>query len=173
MFPAMNEYRYDIEQSFKKYYGALCYFASRYVVADGDAIEDLVQDCFVKLLERRLRFDSEEYLRNYLYVAVRNNCLNSIQKNKLRARHSALVQQAGEQPEETSEEVFNTEVLRCLMARIEELPLQCRQVIRLSYMDGLDNESIAGMLGLSVNTVRAQKMRGKKLLRLSLGDVAL
>lgn len=169
----MSAYRFDIEKSFKTYYGALCYFASRYITAGDEVVEDLVQDCFVKLLERRQEFESEDYLRNYLYVAVRNNCLNYIQKNKLRERHADSVLERPEQPGEASEEIFNAEVVRCLVQRIDSLPPQCRQVIRLSYVEGLDNEAVAKAMGLSVNTVRAQKMRGKKLLRLSLDKAVL
>lgn len=169
----MNSYKYDIEQSFKKYYGALCYFATRYISAGGEVVEDLVQDCFVKLLERKVTFESEDYLRNYLYVAVRNNCFNYLQKNRLVERHNEQVLQDAGREEDAGEEIFNAEVVRCLVARIEELPPQCRQIIRMSYVEGLNNELVAERLNLSVNTVRAQKMRGKRLLKLSLGKAAL
>ena len=38
-------------------------------------------------------------------------------------------------------------------------------------ISGLDNESAAQELGLSVNTVKAQKARGKKILRENLKDI--
>lgn len=77
----MGAYKREIERCFRKYYGALCFFASRYV-EDPDKAEDLVQDCFVRLLEREFSFDSEDHLKNYLYAAVRNGCLNFLRDNR-------------------------------------------------------------------------------------------
>lgn len=136
-------------------------------------VEDMVQDCFVKMLEKKPRFESELHLRNHLYMAVKNNCINYINKNKTQERHSdGLVLQHLDMAN-SDDEVFTTEVVRHLMEQIDNLPTQCRQVIRMSYVDGLDNLTVAQKLGLSVNTVRAQKMRGKSLLRELMGRVAL
>ena len=60
---------------------------------------------------------------------------------------------------------------RELAADVEKLPEECRKVFQLCYFQGLDNESAAQELGLSVNTVKAQKARGKKILRENLKDI--
>ncbi|WP_353889984.1 sigma-70 family RNA polymerase sigma factor [uncultured Alistipes sp.] len=161
----MGAYKREIERCFRKYYGALCFFASRYV-EDPDKAEDLVQDCFVRLLEREFSFDSEDHLKNYLYAAVRNGCLNFLRDNRAVAFPPPDILLSCADTDDAAEEIVSAEVIRRLIARIDDLPPQCRQVMRLSYVNGWDNESVADRLGLSVNTVRAQKMRGKMLLKL-------
>lgn len=160
----MSAYRREIERCFRKYYGALCFFASRFV-EDPDKAEDLVQDCFVRLLERQPAFESEAHLKNYLYAAVRNGCLNALRDNRIVSPLPGTEMSAAD-ADDASEQIVSAEVIRRLMERIDDLPPQCRRVMRLSYVEGWDNESVADLLGLSVNTVRAQKMRGKMLLKL-------
>lgn len=165
----MGVYRHEIERCFKKYYGALCFFASRYV-ADRDCAEDLVQDCFVSLLERQTPFESEAHLKNHLYKAVRNSCFNFLRDNRTTV---VIPESLFPVIPDDGTEVLAAEVIRRLIERIDGLPPQCRQIMRLSYVDGYDNDSVADRLGLSVNTVRAQKMRGKMLLKLHFGKELL
>lgn len=80
----MGAYKREIERCFRKYYRALCFYALRHV-EDPDKAEDLVQDCFVRLLERELAFDSEAHMKNYLYAAVRNGCLNFLRDSRAMA----------------------------------------------------------------------------------------
>ena len=61
----------DIESVFKEYYGSLCYFASKYL-QDEEVIEDVVQDIFITLLEKKTQFQSVTHLKNFLYLSVRN-----------------------------------------------------------------------------------------------------
>lgn len=154
----------NVETVFKKYYGALCYYASRYII-DIEVVPDLVQDVFVRLLETPQSFDSTEHLRNYLYLSVRNSCLNHLHKNLLKERHERYVLENEPTAEIPDEEVLTAEVYRRLKEAVDGLPQECRKVLYLSYFEGVRNEMIASQLQISVNTVRAQKMRGKQLLK--------
>jgi RNA polymerase sigma-70 factor (ECF subfamily) len=58
-------------------------------------------------------------------------------------------------------------------AAIESLPEGCRTVLKMAYFEKLRNEEIAGILDVSVNTVKTQKMRGIKLLRLRLDPLTI
>ena len=69
------------------------------------------------------------------------------------------------------EGIILTEIHRELAAAVERLPEECRKVFDLCYFQGLDNESAAKELGLSINTVKAQKARGKKILKENLKDI--
>lgn len=54
----------NIEVIFKEYYGSLCYFASQFLKNE-EVIEDLVQDVFIALLEKKMLFQSEVHLKNF------------------------------------------------------------------------------------------------------------
>lgn len=154
----------NVEAVFKKYYGALCYYASRYV-ADAEIVADLVQDVFVRLLETPQSFETKEHLRNYLYLSVRNSCLNHLHKGLLKERHERYVLENESIADIPDEDVLTAEVYRQLKEAVDDLPLECRKVLYMSYFEGVRNEMIASRLQISVNTVRAQKMRGKQLLK--------
>lgn len=65
-------------------------------------------------------------------------------------------------------EMIRAEVIRDLHRVMETLPGQCQKVIRLSYLEGLNNAEIAQQLSLSVQTVKNHKLRGLAILRKSL-----
>ena len=153
----------DIEIIFKEYYGSLCYFASQYL-KDEDAVEDIVQDVFIALLEKKIRFQSEIHLKNFLYLSIRNACLNYIRSSRSREQYVAsLIYE--EQIEDFETNIILTEIHQELAAAVDKLPVECRKVFDLCYFQGMDNERIAKELGLSINTVKAQKARGKKIVR--------
>ena len=159
----------NIEVIFKEYYGSLCYFASQFLKNE-EVIEDLVQDVFIALLEKKMLFQSEVHLKNFLYLSIRNSCLNYIRSTRSKDRYIASLAHE-EQTEDLEESIILTEIHRELAAAVEKLPEECRKVFPLCYFQGLDNERAAQELGLSVNTVKAQKARGKKILRENLKDI--
>ena len=159
-----KQFFYNMEAVFKTYYGSLCYYASNYI-EDPEIIQDLVQDLFVRMLEKPPVFEAPEHLRNYLYLSVRNACLNDLHRKLRKDQHIQYVKRTQPVSEIPSEEVLTAEVYRRLKEAVDQLPGECRKILYLSYFEGLDNECVANRLHLSVNTVRAQKMRGKKLLK--------
>lgn len=159
----------DVELVFKEYYGSLCYFASKYL-QDEEVIEDIVQDIFITLLEKKTQFHTEAHLKNFLYLSVRNGCLNYLRNLRSRDRYIASLP-PDDEGESFEENIILTEVHRELAEAVNKLPEECRKVFELCYFQGLDNDSAAKELGLSINTIKAQKARGKKILKESLKDL--
>lgn len=54
---------------------------------------------------------------------------------------------------------------------IEKLPRECRKVFELCYFEGMNNEKAAQTLRISIETVKAQKKRGKQILRKNLQEL--
>ena len=133
-------------------------------------IEDVVQDIFITLLEKKTQFQSVIHLKNFLYLSVRNGCLNYMRNLRSRDRYIASLAY-DERVESFEENIILTEIYRELADAVNKLPEECRKVFELCYFQGLDNESAANELGLSVNTIKAQKVRGKKILKESLKDL--
>lgn len=121
----------NIEVIFKEYYGSLCYFASRFL-KDEEVIEDLVQDVFITLLEKKMFFQSEVHLKNFLYLSIRNSCLNYIRSTRSKDRYIASLAYE-EQAENFEECIILTEIHRELAAAVEKLPEECRKVFQLCY----------------------------------------
>ena len=81
-FPIDNEEQF-FHNLFVEYYPSLCSFALRYV-GDGEVVEDLVQDVFVKLWETRERWRAVADFSAYVYQMVRYRCFNYLRGERLR-----------------------------------------------------------------------------------------
>ncbi|MBQ3630737.1 MAG: RNA polymerase sigma-70 factor [Prevotella sp.] len=157
------------ERCFRDNYQPLCYFAAS-KLGDDVAAEDVVQEVFVRLLKGDHQFDSEVRLRNFLYTAVHNQCIDRLRHQQ---RVVAVpVEQANSQfDDETEARIVRAELLRQIADAISQLSERQRDVFRLAYIEDKGNAEIAELLGMQVNTVKVQKQRAKQRLRELLGDV--
>ena len=58
----------------------MCVIAGK-LVANREVAEDIVQDVFIRLWEKKAEYDKIPDFRTFLYVAVRNLCYNYYCKN--------------------------------------------------------------------------------------------
>lgn len=140
---------------YDRYAAGLRYFASKYVDDDAE-IEDIVQDAFVALWEKRADFREETSVKAYLYQAARNDCLNLKRHRKVREAYAEQVMQAGEEGESFLDRMLEAEVYTALKEVFEELPPACKTVYRMS-LNGMSHEEIAEELHITVNTVKKHK----------------
>ena len=89
----------NIEEAYKKYYGSLCYYAQNYV-QDAETAQDLVQDVFVRIIETRQNFESPLHCRNFLYLSVKNACLNHLDKENVKKQYIRQAQKEIKEEEE-------------------------------------------------------------------------
>ena len=68
--------------------------------------------------------------------------------------------------------MIETEIFSRLRKAIEKLPRECRKVFELYYFEGMNNEKAAQTLRISIETVKAQKKRGKQILRKNLQELS-
>ena len=66
----------EIDLIFQHYYRPLCLYATHYL-HDIDEAEDVVQDCFVKLISRNIM---PENIKAFLYTSVRNACIDRLRR---------------------------------------------------------------------------------------------
>ena len=145
---------------FEEYYPLLGVFAMRYV-KDKEVAEDIVQDVILELYSRRLQFETPVALKAFLYLSVKNKSLNFLRHRQAQERY------LNHTPEEESfflNNIIREEVYYHLQKIIGELSSPVRQIYELTLQE-LSNEEIAEQLGLSVNSVKAHKKRGKQILK--------
>ncbi len=157
----------SIENLFNTYYPRLSYFAFK-MINDKAGAEDVAQDAFIKYWNRRGDFPSEKAAKTYLYITVRNDCLNILRHEEVEKKYLDQQDNNKTQEERGLNQIIETEVLGEIYKAIEELPAGCRQVLKLSYFEKLKNDEIATHLQVSINTVKTQKARALQLLRMKL-----
>lgn len=158
----MNQLKRDIDEAFRCYYRPLCLYAMHYL-HDMYLVEDLVQDCFVELWERMNDEKTVSSVKAYLYMMVRNRCLDTLKKDNQIDCNVSPSDLAGIIQDEEAEERSLIEAR--LWTAIDSLPKKCREVFLLSKRDGLKYKEIADKLNISTKTVENQVAKAMKLLK--------
>lgn len=150
---------------FEMLWRPLVYFASG-IIHDKEEAEDIVVECFEKLMVKKMDFESLPNIRSFLYIATRNACYNYFRSLKVDERSQKELMYLHDPVRENNDHaLIESEVLNSILAEIEELPTQCRQIFKLLYLKQMDTRAIADQLGLSIKTVRNQKSRAIQLLQ--------
>lgn len=154
------------EWVYDQFYRALVVFSMQ-MTNSLETAEDLVQEVFIKLLERKPPFESAAALRGYLYGSVRNASINHLRHKNMRSCHEINMDESP-----TRVDIGNIgndgafdkeEIYRQLYLCIDQLPERQRDVFLLA-MQGKRNAEIARQLQISINTVKTLKQRGKQTL---------
>ena len=153
------------EQLFKTHFRGLHAYAVT-ILKDEVAGEEIVQNVFYKLWEKRELVEIESSPKAYLYKAVYHDCLNYIKHKKVRSAHAMhVVRHSSGQVENASGKVLQGELKKHIHAAMGELPEQCRTIFQLSRFEGLKYQEIADEMGLSVKTIENQMGKALRLLR--------
>ncbi|MBL7710696.1 MAG: sigma-70 family RNA polymerase sigma factor [Chitinophagaceae bacterium] len=148
------------DQLFRDYFIPLSYFAQE-LTGDTLAAEDIVQDCFVSLWNRRNKLPNIESFKSYLYTSVRYQCMKSIKKRK---REEAVTLETAPAPAADASLVV-AETARAILSLLATLTPRLQQVIRLYYLEGKSYREIAQLLKIDPESVRKQKFRALGQLR--------
>jgi RNA polymerase sigma-70 factor (ECF subfamily) len=133
--------------------------------------EEIVQNVFYKLWEKRELIEIELSPRAYLYKAVYHDCLNHLKHKKVRSAHAMhVVRHSSDRVENTSGKVLQSELQTHIHAAMNELPEQCRTIFHMSRFEGLKYQEIADAMGLSVKTIENQMGKALRILRQKLVD---
>ena len=165
----INNDKKDFEKIFKLFYPALFLFAKKYI-EEPHIREDIVQDVFVALWEDREKLIITSSLRKYLIVAVKNNCLNYIRKEKLSQQYMESVPENNFISDSEDDIYTLTELKELLEKALAKLPDKYRIVFELHRFEGKKYEEIAEKLNLSVRTVKRYKEYAIDALKKDLKD---
>ncbi len=155
------------EMLFKKYYKLLCLQASR-ILRDGAGAEDVVQELFIEIWDKKKYRQIDTSLKAYLYSAVRNRCLNKIRKERLISRNQEAYQ---EYRQKTKEPVWmeQKELSLNLNRALQKLPAQRLRAFTLVYVENKKYQEAADEMGVSVNSVKTHLRLALRILREQLG----
>jgi RNA polymerase sigma-70 factor (ECF subfamily) len=149
---------------FHKYYVYLCSFATK-IISNNAAAEEIVQDFFVKLWERREQLTIETSIKNYLFRSVKNLCINYIQHNRTKIRYTQKVISEMAKNDSDDDSFPEIELARKIKESIDLLPEKRKEIFRLSRQEGLKYHEIATKLNISIKTVETQMGLAIKTLR--------
>lgn len=140
--------RNDIETLFKAHYQQM-YRLAKALLHDDDSARDIVHDVFESLLYSKSSAPVSPY---YLLSSVRNRSLNLIRDKGIHDRILNLY--FSEMKEYDTENWPDDETVARIYQIIKgDLTPQCRRVMELRFIDGLNFSKVAEALGVSENAV--------------------
>lgn len=153
------------QETFYKHYEPLCKYAFT-IVKEPHSCEDIVQETFLRVWEKKQNLIGSEELTWYMYTAIRNNCLSFIEKKQKTVlgdfNGQEIIDMPGERPSPTTKE---TDYDTLLKEALTNLPPKCREVFVLSRVSNLTYKQIGDSLGISIKTVENQMGKALKILR--------
>jgi RNA polymerase sigma-70 factor (ECF subfamily) len=121
---------------------------------EAEACEDLVQNAFIAIWERRAEIDPGKSLRAYLYRAAYNRALNHFRDTARFTGLEAARQHAS--PGAPDKQASYAQVQDRLEAAVRALPERRRAVFELCFLQEFTYREAAETLGISIKTVENQ-----------------
>lgn len=153
------------ETIFHTFYSPLCYFVGK-IVHNSDSANDIVQEVFINIWGKNLKFENIIFLRAYLYKSAKNRAFNHLEQLNTRNELGKKIETIDSINEH---DIFlykvETDVFEQIFIAIEELPEECKRIFKMSYLENMNVKTIEEKLGITAATIMTQRQRAKKYLK--------
>lgn len=163
-------------------HAGLVYGVSLRVLGNAQEAEDLTQDIFVRLAERADYDPKRGSLRTFLMVLTRSRAIDRVrsrqssQRSKKRWQADYVQPTIALSPIDIHSDSDSDEQSQAVKAALSQLSEQQKQVLHLTYYEGLTQSAIAERLDVPLGTVKSYARRGllqlRKILQASQGKIA-
>ncbi len=162
--------RENFEALFREHYQDICLYAFRFV-KDYDVSRGIVQDCYIRLWEKRESIDPSKQVKSYLTTSVRNTCLNWLRDHRKFNHNLIDLEGLGQDPADRQPDRLVEEEIRAgIKSAIAGLPEKCREIFVLNRYENLKYQEIADRLNISVKTVETQMSKALQHMRVRLKE---
>lgn len=134
------------------------------LVEDACDAEDLVQEAYIKMWNKREELLSVNNPESYCIVILRNLCLDFLRAKSKHPAQSAEDMQIADEVEMISG-IEQKEDIEYIETLLKQLPEQQQQVIRLRHFDDCSSEEIEQIMGLTSVNVRVLLSRARKRIK--------
>jgi RNA polymerase sigma-70 factor (ECF subfamily) len=160
------------EELFKQTFPRMLGYCKLFIHDQAQA-NDLVQECFVRLWEKRLTISPNQSVESLLFVMLRNRCLNYLrdQKNELIDKSISAI---GENELQhlyqldftgREEKTLEESLIEAIRESVDNLPEKRKLVFIKAKIEGKKNKEVAEELGISVKAVEKHLHQAKEQIR--------
>ncbi|OBQ55575.1 RNA polymerase sigma-70 factor [Tamlana sp. s12] len=152
-------------------YWKVLYISSYNLLKDKEVCEEIIQDVFIDLWNKRKDLEIKVSLQSYLYACVRYKVYAEFRSNKI--MRVELFEKLDKRFQYTTPEtkMMHKELQQYIEFVVESLPEKCKRVYKLSRNEQLSHKEISEQLGITVKTVENHITNALRVLRVSLGPV--
>jgi RNA polymerase sigma-70 factor, ECF subfamily len=135
-------------------------------VRDQHSAEDILQDVFLKIHLQIGTLHSQERIAGWIYQITRNAIVDYY-----RAQRPVLdLSETLVAPDDRTEDDMVRELLPCLAAMVDALPVTYREALRLTEYQGLSQKALSEHLGISFSGAKSRVQRARAKLKQQLLD---
>lgn len=121
---------------------------------DEESAQDIVQDVFLKLWQRRKELDSLTNFNAFLFRCAKNEMLNYLRKQYIGTLYiEKEIQKEARYNNDPESEYVATELSSLVKSMVEKMPSQRKIIFRMSREEGLSSDEIAQRLNINKRTV--------------------
>lgn len=143
-------------------------------VGQPEEAEEIVQDIFISLWNRREEIIITTSLNAYLAVSVKYRVIKILAKRNLYHKYAVHSQSVLSGTTNSTEDWLEFQELKSrLQILVANLPEKCRLIYKASREKGFSQKQIAEEFGISEKTVEAHIGKALKMLRTGLGQIFL
>ena len=123
-----------------------------------ELVEEALQDVFTKIWLGRVGLEKINNLRIYLFKAVKNKCLDYLEKENLFSHFEIddIEVNIGHLSRTPEDIMISDEMLSQINGYIQALPTKCKVVFQLVKEENLKYREVAEILNISIKTVENQ-----------------
>lgn len=151
-----NDYR-AFDELHERYSKRLLFFMLKMLNHDEERAQDLLQDLFLKIVERPHLFDTSKKFYTWIFTVAANMCRTEHRNNKKEISTDEIADSGNRQSPtdliaQVDARVFNEHLGRAL----DELQYEHRETFVLRFQEGFSINEIAVMMNCSVGTVKSR-----------------
>ncbi len=164
-------------------YGDMIYRTALRITRDTKGAEDVMQEVFLKLVEKLETFNGESNFSTWLYSVTANASFAYLRAEKKHRNVLSFEEyisniedgvsnglDLGDWNHNSDVSFSKRELIEKIEQALNELQASYRVVLHLRDVEGLTNPEVAKILGLSVNTIKFRIRRARLFLRIRLSD---
>lgn len=152
---------------YDKYWNHL-YNSAFNLLKDQQACEDIIQEVFINLWNKREFIEIKVSLKAYLFASTRYEVYRQVRLGNVRVDIFDHVHERLITPSEYGN-IEHKELLSQINSIVDKLSTKCKEVYKLSREEQLSHKEIASQLDISTKTVENHLTKALRQLRISLG----
>lgn len=127
--------------------------------------EEIVQEVFMKLWEKRDQLKEIDNISSYLFIVSRNLSMDYLRKlGRIRQKNADLTIESATERDWLEDKLCEKEMHGTIIEAVRRLPRRQRQVFCLRY-DGWKKKKVAAVLGIADNTVKRHLEKANQSVR--------
>ena len=154
---------HDYEQLFKHNFERL-YYHSLDIVHDEDLARDVVSDVYVNVWKLRETIALDTAL-SYLYTSVRNRCIDSLRRMKLKQQYIEFTELMSERYIQADEQIEQKEIKQRIYEVLNVLKPPTKEILEACYIQGKKYKEVAEEMKINIATVKKHMVKALKILR--------